>query len=271
MPKSLRPKGWRHSVGKKLCFSFSKSRLDQNINALRTHNDNLRTLSSQTRTRAALETSLQSKTSRSSRKDVQKYQTIRKASQQVYEALGKACNKHSEHIAHFRVEIEHFVSNESAPQVKFSMAFAHMKLAGSTNSGDPIWFLVDSTITDEMATPSDKKDVNFDELGKILKRQFDADGSQTPRKRVRFQTPGPEPVPSTPLVIAFDAFSSKNCKKRDFCGDLRRCFREPRKANVCVGVLENTEKCKHYVYPSPLTLDDQTRRPISLGQLIRSA
>ena len=270
VPKPCRPKGWRQSVGKKLCFSFSKSRLDQNINALRTHNDNLRTLSSQTRTRATPMTNFQSKAFRGSRKDVQKYQTIGKASQQVYEALGKACNKHSKHTAHFRVEVEHFVFNESAPQVKFSMAFSHMTLAGSTGSGDPIWFLVDSTLIDETATPSNKKDVNLDELGRTLKRQFDDDASRIPRKSVKFQTPGPEPAPNPRLVIASDAFSSKNCTKRDFCDDLRRCFREPRKANVCVGILENTDKCKHYVYPSPLTLERQPRRPISLGQLIKS-
>lgn len=271
MPKLLRPKGWRQSVGKKLCFSFSKSRLDQNINALRTHNDNLRTLSSQTRTRATPVTNVQSRVSRGSRKDVQKYQAIGKASQQVYEALGKACNKHSEHMAHFRVEVEHFVFHESAPQVKFSMAFTQIQLAGSTGSGDPIWFLVDSTLTDETATPSNKWDVNLGELGRTLKRQLDTDASQTPRKSVKFQIQGPERVPRPPLVIASDAFSSQNCMKRDFCDDLRRCFREPRKANVCVGILENSDKCKHYVYPSPLTLHSQPRRPISLGQLIRSA
>lgn len=271
MPKSLRPKAWRHNVGKKLCFSFSKSRLDENINALRTHNNNLRTLSSQIRTRAAPVTYSQSRVSRGSRKDVQKYQTIGKASQQVYEALGKACNKHSEHVAHFRVEVEHFVFNESAPQVKFSMAFTQMQLAGSTGSGDPIWFLVDSTLTDETTILSNRRDQNLDQLGKTLKRQFDADASQVPRKSVKFQTLGPKPTMNPPLVIASDAFSSKNCMKRDFCDDLRRCFREPRKANVCVGVLENTDKCKHYVYPSPLTLDSQPRKPISLGQLIRSA
>ena len=254
------------------CFSFSKSRLDQNISALRTHNDNLRTLSGQTRTRATPATTFQSKAFGGSRKDVQKYHTIGKASQQVYEALGKACSKHSEHMAHFRVEVEHFVFNGSAPQVKFSMAFTQTKLAGSAKgSGDPIWFLVDSTLTDKTATPSDERDVNLDELGNTLKRQFDADASQTPRKVVKFQTPGSEPAPGPPLVIASDAFSSKNCMKRNFCDDLRRCIQKPRKANVCVGILENSDKCKHYVYLSPLTLDSQPRRPISLGQLIRSA
>lgn len=224
--------------------------------------------------RAASVTNAQSKVLRGCRNDVQKYQTIRKASREVYEALCMACNKHTEHMAHFRVEVEHFVSHgERAPQVKFSMAFTHMTLAGSMGSGDPIWFLVDSTLSDETAIPSGEKAANLDELGTSLKRQFDAAASQTARKTtkcVRFQTPVPALVSSSPVMVASDAFSSEKCMKRDFCDDLRRCFRKPRKANECVGVLGNTNKCKHYVYPSPSTLCFESHKAISLGQLIKS-
>ena len=275
MPRSLRSKAWRHSVGEKLCFSFSKSRLDRNIATLRTHNDDLRVLFSQTRTRATSRTRSQSVVPRNSPNDVWRYQTIRKASQQVYEALGKACNKHTEHMAHFRMEVEQFVSNgQIAPQVKFSLAFTHMTLAGSTSSIDPIWFQVESTLGDETGRPSGGKAPNLDEHGKTLKRQFDGSGSQTPKKTkkcVRFEAPAQALVPSVSPMIASDAFTSTNCLKRDFCHDLRRCFREPRKANICVGVLENTEKCRHFVYPSPMTPSSQPRKAVSLGQLIRSA
>ena len=159
------------------------------------------------------------------------------------------------------------------------MAFTHMTLAGSIGSGEPIWFQVESSPGDETSTtstPSDGKGPNLNELGKTLKRQFQFDGasSQIPRKVkkcVRFQEPLPALVQSLPTTIASDAFTSKNCVKRDFCDDLRRCFREPRNANVCVGVLENTDKCKHFVYPSPITRCSQSRKATSLGQLIRSA
>ena len=81
-------------------------------------------LFSQTRTRAASATDVQLKVYRNSRKDIRKYQTIRKASQQIHEALGKACNKHTEHIAHFRVEVEQFISHgQNAPQVKVQYGF----------------------------------------------------------------------------------------------------------------------------------------------------
>ena len=149
-----------------------------------------------------------------------------------------------------------------------------MKLAGSTGLGDPMWFLVESTLKDETAAQSSEKATNLEELGKSLKRQFDAAASQTPRKAkkcVRFQTPTPAPVLNFPVTIASDAFSSENCMKRDFCDDLRRCFRKPRKADECVGILENTNDCKHYIYPSPTTHCSESGKGISLGQLIRSA
>lgn len=163
-------------------------------------------LFSQTWTRAASVISVQSKVYRDSRNDVRKYQTIRKASQQVYEALGKACNKHTEHVAHFRVEVEQFVSDgQNAPQVKFSMAFTHLTLAGSTGSGDPIWFLVESSLGDGTSMPSNDKGPTLDEIGKTLKRQFDGAGSQAPRKIkkcVTFQAPVPALVQSFPITIA---------------------------------------------------------------------
>ncbi len=216
-------------------------------------------------------TSGQSSICRETRNDILKYQTIRKASRQVYEALGKACNKHTEHIAHFRVEVEQFVNHgENAPQIKFNMAFTHMTSAGSTDSRDPVWFLVESTLSDETDTPSGSKAASL----RTLKRQFAAAASQNSRKTqkcVEYQTPKSAPVSSLPIVVASDAFTSENCMRRDFCDDLRRCFREPRKANVCVGILKNTDRCKHYVYPSPTTPCSESRKAISLGQLIRSA
>ena len=270
----MRCKGWRYNVGKKLCFGFSQSRLDQNIAALRSHNDDLRTLFSQTQQLTPTSARNLSKPSRDSLEDIRKYQTIGEASRQVYEALGKACTKHTEHLAHFRVKVEQVVLNkDSASQVKFSMAFTHMTLAGATGSGEPIWFMVDSTINEQIVTFRGDQLSGLNELGKTLKRQFEpvvADHPKKIKKSVRFQTSVQVPSPGLPFTMASDAFSSENCMKRDFCDDLRRCFRNPRKTNDCVGVLENTDKCKHYVYPTPFTSRCQSTKAISLGRLIRS-
>ena len=215
-----------------------------------------------------------SKPSHETRDDIRKYQIIGEASRQVYEALGKACNKHTEHLAHFRVEVEQVrLNRDTSSQVKFNLAFTHMTLAGATGLGQPVWFVVDSTINEQTATFCRDQLASLDTLGKTLKRQFEPAVIHNPKKTkksLRFQTCISAPGPGSPLPMAPDAFSSENCMKRDFCDDLRRCFREPRKANVCVGVLENTDKCKHYVYPSPFTSRCQPSKAISLEQLIRS-
>ena len=135
----MRPKDWRHNVEKKLCFSFSKSRLDRNIAALRSHNDDLRTLFSQTQQLTPTAIRNLSKPSRDTVNDIRKYQTIGEVSRRVYEALDKACNKHTEHLAHFRVQVEQVIrSEDSASQVKFNMDFTHLTLAGATGSRESI-------------------------------------------------------------------------------------------------------------------------------------
>ena len=269
----MRSDHWRHNVGKKLCFSFSKSRLDRNIAALQSRNNDFRTLFAQTQQLAPM-TLKTSNVSRYIRDDIRKYQTIGEASRQVYEALGKACNKHTEHIAHFRVMAEQVSLTEGAtPHVKFNLAFTHMTLADPTSSGEPIWFVVDSTIGEQRAKSCGDELASLGELGRTLKRQFEPAVVHQPKKikkSVSFHTSIEAPSPSPSLTMASDAFSSENCMKRDFCDDLRRCFQKPRKANVCVAILENTEMCKHHVYPSPFMSRNQSRKAISLGQLIRS-
>lgn len=215
-----------------------------------------------------------SNVSRYIRDHIRKYQTIGEASRLVYEALGKAYNKHTEHIAHFRVEAEQVNLTEGAPpHVKFNLAFTHMSLADPPGSSEPIWFVVDSTIDEQRAKSCGDEIGSLGELEKTLERQFEPTEVQHPKKTkksVRFLTSIAAPDPSPSLTMASDAFSSENCMKRDFCDDLRRCLREPRKENVCVGILENTDRCKHYVYPSPIISCRQSRKAISLRQIIRS-
>ncbi|KAL8712535.1 MAG: hypothetical protein Q9225_006933 [Loekoesia sp. 1 TL-2023] len=273
-PKYSRSKEWRHDIGKKLCFSFSKSRLSQNITALRTYNEDLRTLFDQTLRQKSSLNSDPPRVCCDYLDNVQKYQTIAKASRQVHDALLRACNKHTEHLAYFRVEVESFCSDgRNVARVQFTVAFRPS--GGYTAPSNPLWFQVDTTISNEAAEPHDEKFAEFDILGKTLKRQLNPAADQVPRKtrkNVTFSTPEPVSLPAAPPKIACDAFSSENCMKRDFCDDLKRCFRKRREAGTCVGILENaTGRCKHFVYPSPLLLNPRSCESISLGDVIRSA
>ena len=255
-----------------MSFSFSKSRLDRNVAALRLLNDDFRNLVNQTRGSTQSRTPNSRNIDPGNQKAIEKYQIIGKASRQVYEALGKACTKHTEHLAHFRVEVEQAVVERfAAPQVKFSMAFTHLTLAGASGMGDPIWFIVDSTVGNDVCMPKDDYIACLHALAPPAKREIESSTSPTSkkaRKRVRFQSPEPRPTSSTELFSS--ALTSYEIMRKDFCDQLRQYFRQPLRSNDHVCVLGNTHNCRHLVYPPPPRLFKQSPQATSLGQLISS-
>lgn len=110
------------------------------------------TLSQQTKKSPVSQRRAPKELSQVSSEEIEKYQTIGQASCQVYEALGKACSKHTEHQTHFCVEVEQELIHEVyESRLKFKMAFTHINLAGSAQQDDLLWFVVNS-ITDDDAT-----------------------------------------------------------------------------------------------------------------------
>lgn len=102
-------------------------------------------------------------------KEVQTYRTIGKASSQVYEALGKACTKHTEHLAHFNLKVEHEPCQGAIiPELKFNMAFTHLTLAGLKQL-EPIWFVVDSIMGESRASECPQEIPELDKLTGSLK------------------------------------------------------------------------------------------------------
>ena len=209
---------------------------------------------------------------------MERYQIIGQASRQVYEALGRACTKHTEHQAHFCVEVEQAkITNDRNAQIKFSMGYTQMTLAGSADQSDLIWFAVDSTSGDAVDPGSfDITTGHNDTLNQSVKGQIEpASGApkKKTQKRVRFQSASlasacTSPTSSTTTLAG--AFLSNDSMRKDFCDVIRRRLREPLQASECVGVLENTDRCRSFVYPSPNKCCRQMRQAISLGQVISS-
>lgn len=142
---------WRRRIASKLRFSFSNSRLDQTLSTLRTLNEDFGTLSAQTLASSSLRTSSHTPVPQRSYHEVKRYKAIGQASRNVYESLGNACTKHTEHQAHFGVEVGQAVMHKDhTVQVKFTMAYTHLTLAGSANQGDLVWFVIDSTTGEGM-------------------------------------------------------------------------------------------------------------------------
>lgn len=157
------------------------------------------------------------------------------------------------------------------------MAYTHMTLAGSADQSDLIWFVVDSTSGDVVEPSiSNLKTGHNDGLGQPLKRQIESTSGTTkakPEKRVRFHST-PYPPASTSSTLSTSevakAILSSDGMRKDFCDVIRIRLREPLQASECVGVLENSDRCRNFVYPSPNRCCSQMRQATSLGQVITS-
>ena len=268
-------KQWRRYQAKKFRFSFSK-RLDRTLGVLRELNDDFRNLSTQTSKSTSLQSRRKDISPKKPYQEVERYQVIGQASRQVYEALVRACTKHTEHQAHFCLMVEQAkVPGDRSVPIRFNMAYTQMTLASSADQNDLVWFAVDSTSDD--AVEPDKCDTTSSHNGRLigsLKRQVisasDATQKKT-QKRVRFQSASSAsvralPTLSTATIANAVLPSDRICN--DFCDFIRRRLCEPVHASKYVGVLENTDRCRNFVYPSPNTCCHQMRQAISLGQLI---
>lgn len=211
---------------KKLRFSFSKPCLENNLSALRSLNDDFRTLSSQLlSSRTPHSHNRVDSRPRQSRQEVERYQVIRQASQQVYEALGKACTKHTEHQARFCVEVEQPIIHDNlAAQVKFNLAYTHTQLADNADQNDFIWFVVDST-SGNVSRHGPPVDITCpqDSFTSSLKRQIEPTTNTVPKKvkkSVRFESPTLKPTYTTlswPSPTIASAILSHEIMRRDLC------------------------------------------------------
>ena len=273
----LGDKTWRRHLATKLRFSFSKTRLDENLKALCSLNDDFRSLNDDLRTLSGKPAAAQltlPKTPRCTHKEIQVCQSIGKASRQVYEALGKACTKHTEHLAHFNLKVEHEPSQGTIiPEMKFKMAFTHLTLTG-LSQGDPVWFVVDSITEGSEKTELLKAIPKIDHLTASLKRQsaYAHDCSRMPsKKQVQSQTSTRLPTASVSSMRVPSALLSVPSIRRDFCDYLRKYVSQQHcNPGTCMALLEATGGCKHVVYPSPYTSTRTKKQAVTLQQYISS-
>lgn len=246
--------------------------MDETLDDLRASNHDFQVLSKQnlesdsTRARRLTEAPINTSV------EVEKYRVIGQASQQLYEALGRACTKHTEHQAHFCVEVEQaIIDGNRGAQVKFNMAFTHVSLAESADHGELTWFVVDSVMGDALTLGHFEKPSNIDfELERSLKRPILDPPLQPTKSRKSSKVQSFEPqrtlmsaltaVPTNPLCSDY--------ARKDFCDLIKRRLRQPSLQSKCVAVLENTDRSKNFVYSPPNVTCTKRGRAVSLEQLI---
>ena len=271
--RSIGDKSWRSRAVKKLRFSFSQSHLEQSITDLRALNDDFRALAehenhfSNAQARATL-----AKTRSSDM--IETYQTIGKASRQVYEALSRACTKHAEHLAYFRIDIEYKSRNELAvSQIKFNMAFTHITFSGTMNSAYPIWFVVDSAEDGITTDNKCQRTPCLDGLESSLERGCEPSSTQISQETEDLGTSTPASLVAAPASpsTSFSIAPVRNSSiRRDLCDYLLRWSCQSTQTNPCVGMLESTDCCRYLVYPPAASVQSRKKQPTSLSQLLSS-
>ncbi|KAG8531245.1 uncharacterized protein KY384_004603 [Bacidia gigantensis] len=261
-------KTWRRHVRAKLKFSFSETRLSQNLSAMTDFIHDFKNLRSSLdkpcRSMKLNDVSSQGSKSR----ELQMHQTIGEASQGVYEALQSACNKHIEHCAHLCVEVEQVSGRSvSSPQFKFSLSYT--SVAAQT---EPLWFAIE-TVMNEIVLGARQTNVSCD--------------SHEVRSLKRSREPGPEPpskekkgkclrftIPPTidmrlPQATPVDQnLATQDRINGDFCDFLRRHCRCSGKQSTKVGILGNKARWKSLVYPMEPKAKTQHLQSMSLRNII---
>ena len=255
---SIGDKEWRHRVGKKLKFAFSKSRLAENLSTLTSLNDRFVRISDQiirlknrqpnqekgsTRGMGNLDRDVESLA-------IESYRKVQRASRLVYDALGRACTKHTDHRAFFGIDAQLNADGVSAGQVTFHLSFSHFTLPSSGMGvlGEPLWFVIQSILKDAKTAGNRTVDVSLVEIANTLKRH----GSGTtvpPSKRVKKVTFADCTSATVPILppcqTSLYATVPDLLKNQNFCDRLRSFLQQPSLPSACVGKLEESETCRH--------------------------
>jgi hypothetical protein len=257
----------REKLGRKLNFTYSESKLEDNLARLKDLNESFRIITDQLSKAKSRSPSNLGSIPRQQRQDIERFRLVQKAAAFLYDALVTACTRHDEHDIHLCLQPS--LSDGSNPQIRFSISFspAHPSATDEeTMAGDPMWLAVESTIRQSLiAVPPRPDDAPDDALSRLTQSLHLAESTSTTDKdtsrgrkvTVRFETPT-SPQQSTPCIQMPTV-----CLKPNFCNHIRQC---PRHSATCLGLLEETPHYKHLVYPSS-TSTEGTQKSTSLEEL----
>jgi hypothetical protein len=288
---SVGDKSWRSRLAKKLKFAFSESRIESLLNELRNLNRDFLTLSAQTsRLKTKQIEVTHSRPPPAMKEKIEGFQNVHKAFIQLYNALGKACQLHEEHSAHFSLEPQHIRAIGSEPPlVRFNVAFTHI-MGNNMASINPVWIAIDS-IFGESATMEDSfQQPDYHGLAKrvlgglsstpkrthgLSNETLNSNTSPPKKKRVAFATTTAEKIQPSAFVSASslllntptDITLPDFCVQHNFCICIQKCSQQ---RQTKIGYLEKAGPCKHLVYFSPSIVACQAREPMSLAYVVSS-
>ncbi len=182
------------------------------------------------------------------RKEVAEFGSIKNAAENLYEALGAACTKHTEHQVHFSLQPSYI---SSSPEVRFHIGFRQVLVRCVGDDAGPIWLTIESRFSGSlMSVPKNKEGpTNLGKSLKRIKRSPSPPPSRTPKKRqktVRFRSPTPPPICQ---ALQSNTALPNLCSHRNFCNQLSQLLsRSLSDEKHCIGLLGDLSNRTHYVY-----------------------
>jgi len=255
---------------KRASFAFKESNLESALSVLREKTQDLVTLIDVSEPRKA-STGTPSNTFLT-RKELDRFSRINETAENLYQALGRACTKHTDHQAHLSLEAVH----SNAAQIRFTIAFSRLSLANTSGQSEKsAWLTVESNISGRLESTAEQGSLVNTQAS--LKRVFDDEDNKKrernkckPAKRaVRFQVPPSlTPIQLSPVVVsaALPPPLENICTGSNFCDRLQRFMATTIPSNQAVGFLWLSGESKHLIYvdsKAQLVMQGQSSAPLT--------
>ena len=263
-------------------LAIHKKGLDKDLDALKELNEDLRELSRQIRDfKKGQKRRSQALADRQAIKktfDLSGFQTIRKTSENLYQALARvsSCLAHEKHSATLCVDARSLGKSHN-PRVKFNMAFC-------ASMNRPVWIDIESTIDENSAQGINqlaKSDSDARPLVACLKRHAESFDVQTTTlaKILKVAKPEHKDMNNASLIpakgvqeLAYNELLSSyrsipNLSFRNFCSHIERNAQNPTSStDFCAGFFREGT-CEHLLYLPPKSFESNSK---TLAQILSS-
>lgn len=233
----------------KLKLSFSKSGLEKRVDELRKYNGDLRVLSEQVKRLKKERNNLS--LPRGAEKTIVHYQTVRKASQKLFDKLSSvwSCAAHLEHSANICLAEDDQNRTQVIPSnVCFNMAFTFPETRDSNTTRKPLRLTIESAFeqTEDSADPPVRPERTAIHTLTAALHTLDKNG-----KKVSFALPHATNASVThqpsSSSAALENMPLDLCSVEDMCLYVQEHLQISTTSSACIGFLQKTRTFKHFV------------------------
>lgn len=188
-------------------------------------------------------------------KEVDRYSRINMTAANLYQALGHACTKHTDHQVHLSLETVH----SDAAQIQFTLAFSRLSIGSlasqMNNSTKSAWLTVESSISGRLEPSLEQDSLLKTQLS--LKRALDdkppdkklRKQCKLVRKSVHFELPPEVGKVVKPVSMIPSPSDLENlCARNNFCDRLQKFVTAAQPCKEAIGFLHLSGESKHLLY-----------------------